>query len=105
MAWVSGYVKYDQPLGYQGFFNGNIILKKVDDFIFHGVVTEGDGKAPVSGALVNIFARSAVGNEVSLCHSYCDGDGHYLVSVNKNKIPTDTTEIIVRAVADNHSSD
>jgi len=105
MAWISGYVKFDQPLEYQGFFNGNILLTKVDDLIFHGVVTEGEGKAPVSGALVNVFARSAGGKEVSLSQSYSGGDGHYLVPVNKKRIPTDTTEIIIRAVADNLSPD
>jgi len=105
MAWVSGYVRFDQPLEYQRFFNGDIFLTRVDDLIFHGVVTEGEGKTPVSGAVVNVLARSAEGKEISLSHSYSGGDGHYLVPVNKKSIPTDTTAIIVRAVADNLSPD
>jgi len=73
--------------------------------IFHGVVAEAEGSTPVPGALVKAFARSAGGREIPLCHSYSGGDGHYLLSVNKNKIPAGTASIIVRAVTQNPPSD
>lgn len=102
MAWVSGYVRFDKPSESQYIFNGNITLTKVDDLIFHGAVTEAEGKT-VSGALVKVFARSAGGKELPLGHSYSSDDGHYLLSINKSRIPAGTAHIIVRAAANSPS--
>lgn len=105
MAWVSGFVRFDKPSESQRVFNGDIHLTRVDDLIFHGVVSEAKGKTPVPGALVKVFARSAGGREVPLSHSYSSGDGHYLLSVNKKKIPAGTVLIIVRAAANSPAPD
>lgn len=105
MAWVSGYVRFDKPSESQRIFNGNIILTRVDDLIFHGVVTEAEGKTPVPGALVKVFARSSDGREAPLSHSYSSDDGHYLLSVNKKRIPSGTAHIIIRAASNSPSPD
>ncbi|MFZ5643094.1 MAG: hypothetical protein ACOY46_05855 [Bacillota bacterium] len=99
MAWVSGFVRYTKTSENQRLFQGDIVLKKVEDVILHGTITEADGKGPVPGALVKVFAQSADGREIALGHSYTGEDGHYLLAVNKNKIPAGTAAIYVRAVA------
>lgn len=105
MSWVSGYVRFDKPSEQQRLFKGDILLTRVDDLIFHGAVTEAEGKNTVAGALVKVFARSAGGKELPLSHSYSSSDGRYLLSVHKNKIPPGTAAIVVRAVANSPSQD
>lgn len=104
MTWMSAFIQFETPLEQQNHFEGNIQIKKINDVVFYGVVTEDEGKKPVSGALVKIFARIADNKEVPLCHSISDCDGHYLLNVDKGKIPADATAIIVRASAGNYSS-
>lgn len=101
MAWASGFVKFNNPPKQQRLFQGDITLKIVDDLVFHGVITE--GKNPVPGALVKVFARSAGGREISLGHSYSNNDGYYLLTINKNRIPPNTVAIFIRAVANDFS--
>ncbi|MHB8156560.1 MAG: hypothetical protein ACYDEQ_04120 [Desulfocucumaceae bacterium] len=97
MTWVSGHVWLDLPAERQRLFNGDIVIKKVNDLVLHGVVTEAERKTPVSGALVEIYARFAGGQEVLLSHSYSSGDGHYLLTLNKKSIPAGTRAIYIRA--------
>lgn len=105
MAWISGYAGFKRPSEHQRFFNGDVLLRKVNSLVLHGVVTEEKGKAPVPGALVKAFARSAGGKELPLTHSYSGGDGHYLMPLNRNLIPAGAVAIIVRAVVNNPSLD
>lgn len=105
MTWVSGYVRFNKPSENQRLFNGDILLTRINDMVIHGVVTEAEGKTPVPGTLVKVFARSAGGREVPVGHSYSTDDGHYLVSFNKNSIPPGATAILIRAVTDNLSPD
>lgn len=99
MAWASGFVKFNNSPDQQRCFQGDITLKRVDDLIFHGVITEPERNNPVPGALIKVFARSSGGREISLGHSYSSTDGHYLLTIKKNSIPPDTAVIFVRAVA------
>lgn len=100
MAWASGFVKFNiTRQERQRRFQGDITLKRVDDLVFNGVITDADEKKAVPGALVKIFARSSNGREISLGHSYSGSDGHYLLTVNKDRIPPDTVVIFIRAVA------
>lgn len=103
MAWITGHVRFDKISEENRVFNGDIILRRVEDLIIHGLVKEADGDTPVTGALVKVFARSAGGKELPLSHSFSSGDGKYLISVNKKRIPPGTAAIIVRAVQDTHS--
>lgn len=103
MAWGSGYIRHNLPTKEQRVFKGDIVLPEIDDLVIHGVVTEDSGKAPLPGALIEAFARSAGGREAPLNHSYSDGHGHYLFSIDKRKIPAGTTAILVRAVAQKYS--
>lgn len=105
MAWISGFVRFDKPSENQRLFNGDISLTKIDDLVFHGLVTEEEGRSPVPGALVKVFARSSGGRELPLGYSYSSSDGRYLVSVNKKRIPPGTAAIVVRAVAGNPSQE
>lgn len=102
MAWISGFVNFETPSEQQSYFEGNILVKKVNDLVFHGVVLESEGKTPAPGALVKVFARNIDGKEESFCQSFSCDDGRYLLDVEKEKIPAGTTAIIVRACADNH---
>ncbi|MFA7468383.1 MAG: hypothetical protein WCY82_08970 [Desulfotomaculaceae bacterium] len=105
MAWVPGFVEFDTSLKEQDHFEGNIQITKVNEIVFHGVVTEDDGNKPVSGALVKVFARTINRQELPLSHTISGYDGHYLLYIDKEIIPKDITEIIVRASAGNRSSD
>lgn len=101
MAWISGYVRFEKPSKDQHLYTGDICLRKAEHLIFYGLLTDADRRTPVSGALVNVFARYAGGKEMPLSHSYSSSDGHYLVSVDKKRIPAGTAAIIVRAVVNN----
>jgi len=104
MAWLSGVVEFEKPSENQHHFEGNIVLTKVDALVLHGVVMENKGKKPVPGALVMVYARVNGGKEEPLCHTFSSSDGYYLLHLDKNKITEDTTAIIVRASANDHSS-
>ncbi|MCG9969806.1 hypothetical protein L9W92_17535 [Pelotomaculum terephthalicicum JT] len=104
MAWVSGAIEFEKPSENQRHFEGNIVLKKVDDLVLHGVVMETEGKKPVPGALVMVYARINGGKEEPLCHTFSTSDGYYLLQLDKNRISEDTTAIIVRASANDYSS-
>jgi len=103
MAWVPGFIEFETPSEQQSYFEGNIQITKVNEIVFYGVVTEGDEKKPVSGALVKVFARINDSQELSLSHSISSYDGHYLLYIDKEIIPDGTTAIIVRASAGNSS--
>jgi len=104
MAWVSGVIEFKKPSENQHHFEGNIELTKVDDLVLHGIVMETEGKKPVPGALVMVYARIDGGKEEPLCHTFSGSDGYYLLQLDKNKISEDATAIIVRASANDHSS-
>lgn len=104
MAWVPGFVEFETSSEQQDYFEGNIQITKVNEIVFHGVVTEGDEKKPVSGALVKVFARISDNQELPLGHSISGCDGHYLLCIDKEIIPDGTTAIIVRASASNPPS-
>lgn len=99
MAWATGSVQFEKTEGKRDTYEGDIQITKVDDLVLHGVVLDSEEKTPVPGALVKVFARMSNGNEEPLCHSFCSGEGHYLLHVSKKKIPADTAAIIVRAIA------
>ncbi len=105
MAWIPGFLKFNTALlKNQNYFEGNIQITKVNEVVFHGVITEGDEKRPVTGALVKVFACVGSKQEFSLGHSISGYDGHYLLYVNKEIIPDGTTAIIVRASVGNSTS-
>lgn len=99
MSWVSESIVFEKPTEKQRQFEGNILITKVDDLVFHGVVLESEGKTPVPGALVKVFARVNDGKEEPLSHTFTSSDGHYLLHVDKKKIPAYATAIIVRVGA------
>ena len=101
MAWVPGFVEFSADLEEQNYFEGNIQITKVSEVVFCGVVTEGDEKKPVAGALVKIFACLDNNQELPLSHSISDHNGHYLFYIDKESIPDGTTAIIVRASSGN----
>lgn len=96
MAWVSGSIEYEKPPENQRHFEGDIVLSKVDALVLHGVVMESEGKKPVPGALVMVYARMNNGKEEPLCHTFSSADGHYLLHVDK-KLMDSATAIIIRA--------
>jgi len=104
MAWVPGFVEFETSLEQQYYFEGNIQITKVNEIVFHGVVTDSENKKPVSGALVKVFARTVDNQELPLSHSISGYDGHYLFYIDKEIIPEGATEIILRASAGNQSS-
>lgn len=104
MAWVSGAIEFEKPSENQHHFEGNIVLSKVDALVLHGVVMETEGKKPVPGALVMVYARINDGKEETLCHTFSSGDGHYLLHVDKKKITGDAAAIIIRASANGQPS-
>ena len=99
MAWVSGSIVFEKPSAEQEQFKGDIVITKIDTIVFHGIVLEGEGKTPVPGALVKVFARLNDGNEEPLAHSLTGSDGYYLLQVDKKKIPVDACAIVVRVGA------
>ncbi len=101
MAWLPGFVEFSADLKKQNYFEGNIQITRVNEVVFHGVVTEGDEKKPVAGALVKVFACIDNNQELPLSHSISGHDGHYLLYIDKDSIPGGTTAIIVRASAGN----
>ncbi|MDD4238453.1 MAG: hypothetical protein PHT62_07845 [Desulfotomaculaceae bacterium] len=96
MAWVSGAIEF-KTSEEQQLFEGNIVLTKVEALVLQGVVMESDGQKPVPGALVMVYARLNDGKEEPLCQTFSSKDGHYLLHVDKDKIPVDSTAIIIRA--------
>lgn len=104
MAWVSGTIEFEKPSEDQQLFEGNITLTKVDALVLQGVVMENEGKQPVSGALVMVYARLRDGREEPMCQTFSNRDGRYLLHVDKKSIPGDSTAIIVRANANELSS-
>ncbi|TYO95325.1 hypothetical protein [Desulfallas thermosapovorans] len=104
MAWIPGSIEFTSLPEQQSCFEGNIKIKKVNEIVFHGVVTEGEEQKPVSGAVVEVFARLGDNQELPLSHSFSGHDGHYLLYVDKEVIPDGTTAIIVRASAGNPAS-
>lgn len=104
MAWVSGVVEFEKPAEEQRHFEGNIVLTKVDDLVLHGVVSEIEGKKPVPGALVMVYARLSNGKEEPLGHTFSSNDGYYLLQIGKDKIAENVTAIIVRASANDQLS-
>ncbi|AGL00528.1 hypothetical protein [Desulfoscipio gibsoniae] len=104
MAWVPGFVEFTTSIEQQDYFEGNIQITKVNEIVFHGVVTDGNEKKPVSGALVKVFARLSDNKELPLSHSFSGNDGHYLLYVDRGIIPDGTTAIIVRVSAGNPAS-
>jgi len=104
MAWVSGSIEFEKPSESEYLIEGNIELTKVDALALHGVVMETEGKKPVPGALIMVYARMNDGKEEPLCHTFSSNDGYYLLHLDKNKITGDATAIIVRASANGHSS-
>ena len=101
MAWVSGYIRFNLPAENERLFKGDLVLKKNDDLVMHGIVIEAATKTPLPGVLVKAFARSARGHEWPLNHTYSGSDGHYMLSIDKQKIPAGTAEIFIRAAV-NH---
>jgi len=101
MAWVPGFVEFSAALEQQNCYEGNIQINKVNEVVFHGVVTEDDGRHPVAGALVKVFARVGEQQELPLSHTISGKDGHYLLYIDKESVPKDTTAIIIRANAGN----
>jgi len=104
MAWVSGAIEFKNPGENQRHLEGNIMLTKVDTVILHGVVMETEENKPVPGALVMAYARINDGEEETLCHTFSNSDGYYLLHLDKKKITGDVTAIVVRASANSHSS-
>jgi hypothetical protein len=104
MAWVSNAIEFVNPSEDQKLFEGDITLTKVNALVLQGVVMENEGKQPVPGALVMVYARLKDGKEEPLCQTFSSKDGHYLLHVDKKKIPGDSTAIIVRANAGELSS-
>jgi hypothetical protein len=104
MAWVSGAIEFENPSENQHHFEGNIVLSKVDALVLHGIVMETEGKKPVPGALVMVYARINDGKEEPLCHTFSCSDGHYLLHVDKKKITEDVAAIIIRASANGQPS-
>jgi len=104
MAWVSGAIVFEKPSEDQQLFEGNIVLTKVEALVLQGVVMESEGKKPVPGALVMVYARLNDGKEEPLCQTFSSRDGHYLLHVDKKKISGDSTAIIIRANANELSS-
>ncbi|HBC92671.1 MAG TPA: hypothetical protein DCZ10_07130 [Pelotomaculum sp.] len=104
MAWVSGAIEFEKPSENQEHFEGNIVLTKVDALVLQGFVMENEGKKPLPGALVMVYVRVNDGEEEPLCQTFSSRDGHYLLHIDKTKIPGDSTAIIIRASANEHSS-
>lgn len=103
MAWVSGTIEFEKPSENEYLIEGDIMLTKVDAMALHGVVMDNEGKKPVSGALIMVYARKNDGKEEPLCHTFSSNDGYYLLNLDKNKM-VDATAIIVRASANGHTS-
>lgn len=99
MTWMPGSIEFKKPSEKQLYFEGNIMIKKIDALVINGIVLDSDGKTPIPEALVKLFARIKDGKEVSLGHSFSGSDGHYLLHIRKKKIPKETAALIVRATA------
>jgi len=99
MAWVSGAIEFEKPSDNQNHFEGNIVLKKVDALVLHGVVMESEGKKPIPGALVKVYARTNDGREEPLCYTFSNDEGYYLIHVDKKRVTEDAAAIIIRASA------
>ena len=101
MTWMPGFVEFKMSEEQENYFEGNIQITKSNKIVFHGLVTEGNDKKPVAGALVKVFARRSDNEELPLSHSISGYDGHYLLYIEKELIPESTTAIIVRASSGN----
>jgi len=96
MIWLSGTIDL-KPAPNRDDFRGDVVLRKEEILVLHGVVTDGETGMPFPQALVELHARRKNGVEYLICRTLSANDGKYLLYLDTNKITDDTTAIVVEA--------